>query len=206
MPEFPGQIRLQYLISGEAAQVPERAMLHEAMDAYIAKIKKDYHNEHTGRITANGAMKIKQVQLLKTRHSDQPLAKVGLDEIESMLIYWRKRPLRKGTTRPIARKSAKHAIGELSRFFRWLHRTPKFKWRKPEDFDELETGVLYLPTDNTQGLDKVETFTLNELVLLNEYATPLERTFLLLALNCGFNRAEIASLSTRRFRGRQPCW
>lgn len=41
---------------------------------------------------------------------------------------------------------------------------------------------------------QVDTFSFDELRLLNEYATPLERVFLLLGLNCGFGVAEIASL------------
>ena len=42
---------------------------------------------------------------------------------------------------------------------------------------------------------QAQVFSLDELVLLNTYATPLDRIFLLLGLNCGFGVAEIASLT-----------
>jgi integrase len=47
----------------------------------------------------------------------------------------------------------------------------------------------------------------NQLILLNRFATPLDRVFLLLALNCGFGVAEIASLTIEEvclFQGHSP--
>ena len=44
------------------------------------------------------------------------------------------------------------------------------------------------------SLEQVDTFALDELRLLMKYAQPFDRLLLLLALNCGFGRAEIASL------------
>src|SRR5262249_30652610 len=107
---------------------------------------------------------------------------------------WRKRPLKKGTKAPISRKSAINLIGELQRFFKWLHRSPDHHWRKPEDFDEMDLRVDTLEQDHAKLSRRVSVFTLDELVLLNQYATPLERTLFLLGLNCGFGIAEIASL------------
>jgi hypothetical protein len=49
-----------------------------------------------------------------------------------------------------------------------------------------------------------DVFTLEELVLLNTYATPIERAFLLLGINCGFGRAEIGSLLVGEVFVRQP--
>lgn len=43
--------------------------------------------------------------------------------------------------------------------------------------------------------EQVTTFTLAELCILNEYATPLERVLLLLGLNCGFGGAESGTLT-----------
>jgi len=47
-------------------------------------------------------------------------------------------------------------------------------------------------------------FTLDELILLNKYATPIKRVFLLLAINCGFGHAEIGSLLVGEVSLRQP--
>ena len=82
----------------------------------------------------------------------------------------------------------------MKRFLRWLHKCKQFDWRKPENFDEVKTKVDAAPGDQQRKLVQVDTYSLDELKLLNEYATPLERVFVLLGLNCGFGVAEIASL------------
>jgi hypothetical protein len=171
-----------------------QSMLHQAMQDYIAWIKQAYYGEHLGRLTGNGYTKIKQVGILLERHQDMPLSSVGYSEIEAMILLWRKRPFKKGTQSPIIRMSASNLIGELHRFFRCLHRSPNHSWRKPEDFDDIEVAVDTIPQDDAHFGRRVSVFTLDELVLLNQHATPLERVFLLLGLNCGFGIAEVASL------------
>ena len=114
--------------------------------------------------------------------------------MEEMFRFWRQRPFKKDSTKPISKKSAENYIGELKRFLRWLHKCKEFDWRKPENFDEIKTKVDAAPGDQQRKLVQVDTFSLDELRLLNEYATPLERVFFLLGLNCGFGVAEIASL------------
>lgn len=178
--------------------------LHQAMRDYIAWIKQTYFSEHLGRITANGYTKIKQMGILLERHQDVPLSAVGYNEVEAMFLLWRKRPFKKGTQTPISRMSASNLIGEMQRFFRWLHRSPGHSWRKPEDFDDIEMAVDTIPQDHAKFGRQVKVFTLDELVLLNQYATPLERVFLLLGLNCGFGIAEVASLQIGEVHLRQP--
>ena len=126
-----------------------------------------------------------------------PLSSLGYDACEAMIRYWRNRPPVKGTDRPIAVITAENHIYELKCFFRWLHRSQRFNWRKPEDFDEIETRVAETPQEiqARATTEQVETFTLEELCILNEYATPLERLLLLLGLNCGFGGAESGTLT-----------
>ena len=169
-------------------------MLHEAMRAYIEWIKKDYYRPALGRITDSGHTKIRQVETIIGRHENLSLARLDEAAVEEMIRFWRQRPFRKGSTKQISRKSAENYIGELKQFFRWLHKSKDFDWRKPEHFDEIKTKVDAAPGDQQRKLVQVDTFSLDELKLLNEYATPLERVFLLLGLNCGFGVAEIASL------------
>ena len=52
-----------------------------------------------------------------------------------------------------------------------------------------------LQSDRRGGLQQVDTFSVDELAALMEYGTPLERSLLLLALNCGFGAREIATLA-----------
>ena len=85
----------------------------------------------------------------------------------------------------------------MKRFLRWLNRTALFDWRKPENFDELETRVKETPQERKEKHNhtQVDTYGINELKLLNEYATPLERLLLLLGLNCAFGAAEQGRLT-----------
>jgi hypothetical protein len=48
------------------------------------------------------------------------------------------------------KKSCENQIPELKRFFRWLHRSKDFAWRKPEDFHALDTRVKEI-TDAGDG-------------------------------------------------------
>jgi hypothetical protein len=169
-------------------------MLHDAMRAYIKWIEHDYFRPALGRVNDGGRTKMRQVQTLMTRHENLPLSMLDEAAVEEMLRFWRQRPFKKNSTKPISKKSAENYVGELKRFFRWLHKCKDFDWRKSENFDEIKTKVDAAPGDQQRKLVQVDTFSLDELRLLNEYATPLERVFLLLGLNCGFGVAEIASL------------
>jgi len=168
--------------------------LHDAMRAYIEWIKKDCFRPAIGRVTDGGRTKMRQIETLMTRHENLLLSMLDEPAVEEMFRFWRQRPMKKGTSRPISKNSAENYIGELKRFLRWLHKSKDFDWRKPENFDEIKTKVDAAPSDQQRKLVQVDTFSLDELKLLNHYATPLERVFLLLGLNCGFGVAEIASL------------
>ncbi len=167
--------------------------LHEALRGYIEWLKTEYRHPESG-ITAWGQVKIKQVETLLGRHEDTPLSRVGHDAIEAMMRYWRQRPARKGSTEAVSRKSAEHQIAALKAFFRWLARSNAYEWQKPTSFDDIRTRVDRRADDAHPQIQPEVLFSLDELILLNTYATPLERLFLLLGVNCGYSRAEIATL------------
>ena len=168
-------------------------MLHEAIRDHIAWLQDEYRVA-SGDISAWGWTRIKQVETLLDRHVDVPLSQIDYDALEQMLRYWRQRPNKKGSTEPITKKSAENLITALRGFFKWLSRSKKYDWKKPEDFDEIRSRVDTRPEDVRPQVTPEDVFSLDELVLLNKYATPLERFLLLLGINCGFGRAEIASL------------
>lgn len=171
----------------------EGPALHEAIREHIAWLKEEYRDSE-GSTTAWGRTRIKQVEILLDRHQDIPLSRLDYDAIEGMVRYWRQRPNRKGTTEPITKKSAENFIAALKGFCKWLSRSRKFDWKKPEDFDDIRSRVKARAGDTRPQVTPEDVFSLDELVLLNTYATPLERFLLLLGINCGFGRAEIASL------------
>jgi hypothetical protein len=187
------QLELGNLTEKEIATT-KSGSLHEAMRAYIAWIKEDYYRPELGRITGNGRTKIRQTEILMRRHADVPLSSLDEEAVEEMFRFWRRRPTKLGSKTPITKKSAENFIGELKRFLRWLHKAKQFNWRKPENFAEIKTRVDPDPQERQKRLIQVETYTLDELIILNKYATPLERLLLLLGINCGFGAAEIGSL------------
>lgn len=168
--------------------------LHQALREHIAWLKAEY-SDAEGVITLSGKVKTKQVETLLDRHDDIPLATLDHDTLDAMLRYWRKRPNRKGSERQVAVKTAEHQIAALKFFVRWLSRSGKYDWKKPESFDEIRTRVNGPSKSVRPQVTPDDIFTLEELILLNRFATPLERCLLLLGINCGFARAEIASLT-----------
>lgn len=168
--------------------------LHEALHDHIAWLKDEYR-EASGDVTAWGRVRVKQAELLIDRHDDLPLARLDYDAVEQFIRFWRQRPLRKGTEQPITKASAEHQIAALKFFLRWLSRTPKYEWTKPANLDDIRVRVGTRVEQVRRQVMPDDVFTLDELVLLNKFATPLDRCLLLLGINCGFGRAEIATLT-----------
>jgi len=97
----------------------------------------------------------------------------------------------------MTKKTCENHVAELMRFFKWLHKSKDFDWRKPEDFADLDTKVKMIDGERTRvGHLNVKVYTHEELALLYKYATPLERLLLLLGLNRGFKGAEQGTLQT----------
>ncbi len=190
--------RIGNLAPGEAQS--GGGMLHDALDAYVAHIKQTAVEPGTARLTAYGFARVANVQRLKDRHDNAPLSSLTtFDAVQGMINLWRNRPMVKNSDppRPITKKTAEHHIAELARFIRWLSRTDQYGWKKPEDFDELETRVRETAQERQARFTptQVDRYTPEELALLNKYATPLERLLLLLGINCGFGAAEQGRLT-----------
>ena len=175
--------------------------LHKALDAYIADVEKhDLDPTPEGpTLSAFGAHKMANAGMLKKHHNDMPL-ELDLEGCQELLDYWRMRPLttdkRIEPPRPMARRYCENHVSELMRFFRWLHKTKAFAWRKPEDFDELKLDVKDIQEERTSvaAYTQRKCYLPSELPTLNKHATPLERLLILLGLNCGFKGAEQGTL------------
>jgi len=168
--------------------------LHEALRDHIAWLQAEY-SEVNGDLTAWGKVRTKHAELLIDRHDDLLLARLDHDAIEAMVRFWRQRPTRKGSDRPIAKKSSEHQIAAIKFFLRWLSRSPKYDWKKPDSFEDIRVRVDGRGGETRRQVTPEDIFTLDELTLLNRYAAPFERCLLLLGINCGFGRAEIATLT-----------
>ncbi|MDB5387298.1 MAG: Resolvase helix-turn-helix domain protein [Planctomycetaceae bacterium] len=174
------------------------ATLHQAFDAYQAWIKEHYTDDSKGTLSEYAHTKLGQIDTLKAHHDDVKLNRVDYDYIEKMYRYWAHRPLKRSPNSSgnrISHSSIRHYLGELHRFFKWLHRSKNFTWRKPEDLDDIDRTIPPNTESVKRRIRKVDTFQLEELRLLNRYATPIERLYLMLGLNCGFGTKEIATLT-----------
>src|SRR5262249_52990122 len=108
--------------------------------------------------------------------------------------------------RPVSPETAKNMIKRIRHFIRWLHQSPDFAWRKPEDYEPEHARIGRTTAERAEKVRSapVRTYTVDELAVLWKYASPRERLLMALALNCGFGQAEIASLQQADvFRG-QP--
>lgn len=176
--------------------------LHATLDVYIDHVKKhDVDPTPDGpTLSSFGSHKIANSTMLKRHQEDRPLSALDLDGCQELLDYWRMRPLTRDKRikppRPMARKTCENHVAELIRFFKWLHKNKTFGWRKPEDFDELKTGVKDIQEERISVVAYTQrSFYLpSELPILNKHATPLERLLLLLGLNCGMKGAEQGTL------------
>jgi predicted DNA-binding protein (UPF0251 family) len=174
--------------------------LHQAFDAFAEHIRRTALTpavEGETQVTSPyGNTQIRTANRLKERHQDMPLSALTLNAIQAMVDYWRARPLVKGTNTPITVRTAQNHIKQIREFFRWLHKNSDYAWRKPEDFDDLVVSVKSNLREKAAKVSPVavDTYQLDELCVLYKYATPLERLFFLLGLNCGFGQAEIATV------------
>jgi hypothetical protein len=167
--------------------------VHEALNAWAdAWSKKHVEPGSGGKTSPHGRKAHILLNALKRQHTDMPLEKLGLDECEAMLDVWPNRPrLADGTI--AAPDTCRDAKKMIVNFLEWLHRSPVYRWRKPEDLDlRKPRPVKSMQGDRKAG--RLATWSVAELAILYEYATPWERVVMLLGLNCGFAAAECASL------------
>ncbi len=167
--------------------------IHQALDAYRDYIDREYRDAD-GTISDNGKTKITQIKAIKSYLLDVDLALLDHQGTDELFGVFRRRPASKRYGTPMAKKSCTNYIGELGRFFRWLHLTSQFNWRKPEDFDLIRRTPREFDDDTEKEAQDVPVWTIEQLVVLNRYATPIERIFLLLGLNCAYGADQAGRL------------
>lgn len=174
--------------------------LHEAMRAYQNHIAKEYRNPENGTITDNGKTKIDQVKSIMTYLPDQDLGSLDYSACDELFAIFRRRPISKRYGKPMKRKTCTNYIGELGRFFRWLHLDKTFRWRKPEDFESIKRRPNDLEEDVEHESADVQIWSIDELATLYKYALPIERLFFLLGLNCAYGADQAGRLRHSHLR------
>jgi integrase len=165
----------------------------QALNAYQDYIKKEYL-EADGPVTDNGKTKLDLCKQILSYLPDCDLGKLNWSGCDELFGILRKRPESKRYKKPMARNSCTNLIGELNRFFNWLHLQPAWNWRKPEDFELIKRSPRELDEDVESEAAEVPTFTKEQVRVLFRHALPIERVFLLLALNCAYGADQLGRL------------
>lgn len=187
------------------SSLPERLIsgtLHEALDAYAEHdIKR--HNVRPGsdRLTLYGNLRLERVKRFQEHHEDISLSSLNYDRCEEMIRYWRQRPCRKDSDKITSKDNARHHIGELLRFFRWLDQTDRFPWLMPRGVERIDRTILGTDSERAVRLSAIQktTYSVSELATLNRHATPIERLLLYIGLNCAMGAAELGRLQVSDF-------
>jgi len=168
--------------------------LHDAIEAYRQHIQRDYLDPTDGTLNDNGKTKIDQLKTIITYVPNLDLGALDYHGTDELFAIFRRRPVSKRFGTPMRRKSCSNYIGELGRFLHWMHLSKDWNWRKPEDYDAISRRPRELDIDVEHEAKEVETWTIDELKLLNEYALPIERVFLLLGLNAAYGADQAGRL------------
>jgi hypothetical protein len=118
--------------------------------------------------------------------------------VDQLFAVIRRRPVTFRYQKPMAKKTASNLIGELGRFFDWLHKSPEWDWRKPPEFSEISRSPFELESDLEAESKEVPTYTVAQLRTLFEYGTPLERLLILLGINCAFGADQIGEIVEKK--------
>ncbi len=168
--------------------------LHQAFDAYSKWIGNEKFDKSENAVNDTGITRQCLVRHLKAYLADRPLTVLAdFASVDQPFGLLRNRPItRHGKS--MARKTASNLIGELSRFFDWLHKSPDWDWRKPPDYDDISHRPIELESDLEVESREIPTYTVDQLQTLYHHATPLERLLLLLGINCAFGADQVGRL------------
>ncbi len=176
---------------------------HDAVREYVKKRTADFTKGDA--FDGSGHHMIGLAENFLKRQPNVPLAMLDLTRCQEIYDFWRNRPSNLKTQEPLSFKHCSSHIGELKRFFIWLHTTPKFSWRRPIDFDLIVTKVKRLPSDRRSIKDiEIKTFTVEHLKLLYKHALPAQRLKIVWCLNCSHGAAEIGRVEWEDLFFNQP--
>ena len=148
--------------------------MHEAIDDYIAHIKRSFVDVETRATTGWGNTQIKEALRLKEKHPDMPISRLDLTTIEAMITFWRNRPVARTSGEPIKVKTAESHIKRLKNFLWWLHRQDGYRWRIPPEVERLTVQVRETDRETQRRArpQQVEAYEVAELVIGDNYPSP----------------------------------
>lgn len=167
---------------------------HAALTSYEKKRRQDF-TEPDGTFDGSGHHFLGIIKAIRERRPDFQLAELDFHKCQDEFNFWRDRPEDRRKNKEgkyLAGKTCQNYIGELWRFFGWLHLSTEFGWRRPQDFASIKKDVRKLKSDRRSVHDmEIKTFSLEDLKLLYRNAIPFERFLLAWGLNCAHGAAEV---------------
>jgi hypothetical protein len=169
--------------------------LHAALDAFSKWVETKFIDIDSNKLTQWGGTQTRIATFLKRHLPNCGLQELDAQRVEDLLDIIKNRPPTEEGN-PISVAWAKSCIKLFRSFLRWLNRTPEFDWKRPPDLETMQIRIPLTKQEKSNQVRpaQVDTYTPAELKTLWEYASPFQRLLMLLALNGGFGRAEVASL------------
>lgn len=193
-------------LGNNSAQTPEvesyeTKTLHDALTAYSKHLEATGNRDEEGNLTARVSKCQDRLKYHREHLKDIPLWQLNLAKIEEHAAYWRNRPkTKKGG--PCSDVHASDMGKEMSRFLRWLDKTPEFNWTMPKGGNEVKRTPVRLPQDDRkeafQTITK-ETYSPEELAILVRHTDGIGRAVIGVSVNCGFGQSEVGQWVTRGY-------
>lgn len=105
---------------------------HGAVRAHSKKREADFTNR--GTFDGSGHHILWHVDNFLKRLPDVALCRLGFAECQELYDFWRNRPLNTRTGDPLSAKHCPSPMGELDRFFIWLHGPDRAHGGNPNQF------------------------------------------------------------------------
>jgi hypothetical protein len=180
------------------------AHLHQALDDYALWVESKFVGADR-RVTPWGRTQGRHIAFLRQHLPAVHLRNLDSQQIDDVIDQMRLRPLNRHGA-PCSISWTRNCLKQFRNFLSWLHRSPAYEWKRPADFELQRVKIPLLVAERTAlgRSSQVQTYSEDEIRQLWKLASPMERLIMLLALNCGFGRAEVASLEMSEVLLRQP--
>lgn len=192
-------------LAGHSGKKATGQFLHDALDDWGNNYVKKEFKEPDGIVSIYGGKLLTRIKLLKDRLPNHDLGELDLQGCDSLFAVFRQRPFKKDrkgklTTKVMARKTCYDINKDLKRMLQWVHIQKEWEWRKPEDFDTLKLQPREFDEDVERESEDKPMWTVEELKVLWEYASPLQRVVMLLSLNCAYGADQTGRLRIKQCR------
>ena len=187
--------RRGYIPQNQANLIQANGTLHQQIDRRIEAIERDYFDPTQGHISDWGKGKQKTLRRVKALIADIELSKLDIAALDGIIGTFRNRPISKRTGKPLDADTCSDTITEFKEFLKWLDTLSGTGWELPAKFAFVSTRVHEIESEQEEA--EPETFTIEQLATLNRFATPIERVFLYLGLNCAYGADQSGRLRIR---------